>query len=265
MNRDQARFTLSSVRPEKVDRSDPQVDAAMQLLADDPELQTWFENSRRFDQAISDRLAEVSPPPGLRDSILTGMEASQAPRWGRRATIISSLAAVLTMGGFLSWAFTPKSINRLGVKTASVREFEREMEEVVSELAELDVASSDPEDLLRWLREKGGAATPQLSAVADPSGSRFVGCKVLEWRGHEVSLICMRQSGGSTGMPNLHLFTIAAGAIEGLNQDELIAHLPETDHSSRKWSTATWQSGDRVYLVLAAGKHADPRKLLPLG
>ncbi|MDF1824828.1 MAG: hypothetical protein P1U68_09310 [Verrucomicrobiales bacterium] len=265
MNRDKARFILSSVRQERVDRNDPQVEAAMQLLADDPELQDWFEKSQQFDEVISERLAEVSPPPGLRDSILTGMEVSQSPPWERRALVSLLLAAVLTLGGFVSWMISSKNLNPTGERVATLGEFEQAMEETISELEGLDVLSSDPLELLQWLSEKSTGTVPQLSVAEELSTDRFVGCKVVKWRGHEVSLICMRQGKGRDEMPDLHLFTISADAIEGLVSDELIARSPETDDSTRKWSTAAWRSGGRVYLILAAGKHVEPRELLPFG
>lgn len=266
MNRDEARFLLAAVRPGEVDRSDPKIAEAMQLLADDPELQAWFEKSNRFDQAMSDRLAEVAPPEGLRDSILTGMEASGAAHFGRRRAVLFSLAAVLAVAGFLTWLLSGPGIDQgPEEQIADVSHFERAMGGVLSELQGLDVHSSDPQELLHWLREQETVAVPALAASGDSSEPGYLGCKIVEWRGHRVSLICMKRDDGQSEMPNLHLFTIDAAAIAGLDRDEIIAHLPETEQSSRKWSTAVWQSGDRVYLVFAAGRHMDPRNLVPLG
>ncbi|MDF1737859.1 MAG: hypothetical protein P1U86_01775 [Verrucomicrobiales bacterium] len=265
MNSDEARFILSSVRPEETDHSAPQVEEAMRVLAGDPELQEWFEKSKRFDRTISDRLAEVSPPADLRDSILTGMEASRTSSGSRRKALAWSLAAVLALGGFLSLFLAPRDIESQGESKPTVAEFERAMQEVITGMPGLDLLSSDPNVLLRQLRDRADVAVPSLATANELSGLRYLGCKVVNWQGHEVSLICMQRSNSGTDMPNLHLFTIPAEAIEGLDHDEIIAHLPESEHSSRKWSTAVWQSEGRVYLVLAEGRHSNPRQLVPLG
>lgn len=268
MNRDEARFLLSAIRPDEADHGDPRIAEALASLADDPELRDWFENSVRFDRTISDRLAEVEPPDGLRDSILAGMDASRVPKVYRRKRWIAAVAAVLA--GFLSGLILlPEGDpSRPAGPIAVVAEFEQAMEGVISEMRDLDVHSADPRELLRWLQEREGAvAVPTLVEGGSSPRPGFVGCKIVEWRGREVSLLCMKQPGHRGDMPSLHLFTIDADAIAGLDPEEMIAHLPDADPKTarQQWSTAVWQSGERVYLVLAAGRHANPRELVPFG
>ncbi|MEX2581391.1 MAG: hypothetical protein WD342_20205 [Verrucomicrobiales bacterium] len=271
MNRDEARFLLSGVSADRLDgldRSDPQIRDALEFVANDPELRSWFEASSRFDGTISDRLAEVEPPPGLRDSIVAGMRASHSPPGRGRRMFLAAVAAVLTAGVILTAFLNRGGLDSTEGNGPTFVEFEADMLEAITGLDALDHRSADPKDILSWLRRQGIEGTPEFvsAETANVDGERnFVGCKILDWEGYRVSLICLRRGGNRKGMPDLHFLTIPAEAIQGLAPDELIAHLPGRDASFRQWSTAIWRSDDLVHLVVAEGNHPDPRSLVPFG
>lgn len=270
MNRDEARFLLSAVRTDRVDRNDPRVNEALRLVEEDPELRSWFEASGRFDQVVAARLAEVTPPPDLRDSILAGLQVSRRPWWPQRSLVLLAAAAVLGFAVFLTSQIGPGSgaapHAHSGSRGGSFAEFEGDMLDALASLDALDHHSADSGEILAFLRERGVEEVPTLSGgdlLRGEGAGTFVGCKVLEWRGFRASLICLRRSG--EGMPDLHLVTVPAEAVIDLGRDEIVAHLPDAEGSPRRWSTAMWRSGDLVHLVVADGRHPDPRRLVPLG
>jgi len=268
MNRDEARFLLSAVRADRVDRSDARVAEALRLVEEDPELRHWFEASGRFDQVVSERLAEVSPPAHLRDSILVGMRVSRRPRWPRRSVIAFAAAVVLGFAFFLVSQIRPGATSTPDAGGGSFAEFEGDMLDAIADLDALEHRSPDPREILSWLREHGIEDTPALATVdfsPDGEAGTFVGCKIIDWRGYRASLICLRRSDDREGMPDLRLVTVPAVAVEDLGPDEVVAHLPDAEGSPRRWSTAIWRSGDLVHLVALDGRHPDPRGLVPLG
>lgn len=79
MTQSEARFILSAFRPNGADAVDPSFAEALAQASSDPELRAWFEHSRAHDARIASRLAEIAPPPGLREAILAGARVSRPP------------------------------------------------------------------------------------------------------------------------------------------------------------------------------------------
>ena len=92
MNEQEARLILQAYRP-GADPDDPEVAAALQEAARNPELARWFAEEQAFDRAIAAHLGNVPAPFGLKTRILaqlgsaggaTPMElGSKASRGGR--------------------------------------------------------------------------------------------------------------------------------------------------------------------------------------
>ncbi|MEO0018966.1 MAG: hypothetical protein RLZZ522_2249 [Verrucomicrobiota bacterium] len=70
MDREQARFILSSFRAGGADRADPGFAAALELADADPELGQWLASERAFDAAFAAALVRVPLPEPLRQHIL---------------------------------------------------------------------------------------------------------------------------------------------------------------------------------------------------
>jgi hypothetical protein len=123
MSHDEAKFILAACRPDGRDRSDPAFAAALAAVERDPELRRWFEAQQAFDRTVAAKLARIAPPPGLRETILTGAKLS-APRprlrWRQPAWL--GLAAALVCGGFLAarWALRPAAFDAPALAAAAL-------------------------------------------------------------------------------------------------------------------------------------------------
>lgn len=97
MNNDEAKFILAAYRPDGRDASDARFAEAIAQAERDPELRAWWERQRAFDTKVAAKLAEVMPPPGLRDSILAGGRVSQPRRraWNRPVWLAAAAAVAL--------------------------------------------------------------------------------------------------------------------------------------------------------------------------
>ncbi|MFC4991140.1 hypothetical protein [Rubritalea tangerina] len=74
MDKQQAKFLLSSFRPDGADASSPEFAQALQLAAEDRELGEWLAQERATDAAFAEALSSVPIPNGLRDEILAVLE-----------------------------------------------------------------------------------------------------------------------------------------------------------------------------------------------
>lgn len=88
---DEAKFILAAYRPGGRDANDPLFAAVLIRAYRDPQLRAWFQSQHGFDAAVSAKLRELQPPPGLRDALLVGARVScpmaspsRFRRWLRR-------------------------------------------------------------------------------------------------------------------------------------------------------------------------------------
>lgn len=74
MDKEQAKFLLSSFRPDGADAHMPEFAEALQLAAEDRELGDWLAQERATDAAFAEALNTVPIPDGLRDEIMAVLE-----------------------------------------------------------------------------------------------------------------------------------------------------------------------------------------------
>ncbi|HUF62881.1 MAG TPA: hypothetical protein VMN36_12460, partial [Verrucomicrobiales bacterium] len=82
----------------------------------------------------------------------------------------------------------------------------------------------------------GNTALEALDAIEG------MGCRILEWQGHHVSLLCFRDRKGEAW----HLFTIARDVFDQLPEEELNRILV-IDHRETKG----WPDGEVFHLLVA--------------
>lgn len=97
MNNDEARFILAAYRPGGQDATDPLFAEPLSQAQRDPDLKAWFKSQLAFDSAVSAKLRELQPPPGLRDLILAGVRVSQRERTSRRRWYWFAAAAMFVI------------------------------------------------------------------------------------------------------------------------------------------------------------------------
>jgi len=265
---------------------DPEVAEALRLLASDPELRAWYERSRAFDTLVASRLREIRPPADLEASLLAGLRLS-APRrlWGFRprslllagvglaaAAAVAAAALVLVPqivgpggGGETqvaqaeSAAADPGRAPAFPLSSPSLEEFRSEILATLAGLRDLEYMSSTPAEVDAWLRER---SAPLEGGIPERAGDHLlVGCSLLEWRGHRISLVCFRLP-GEEGPPGLHLVVIDAAALGPFAPEDRAAPVEAV---SGDWSTAIWSRDGTVRLAIAKGERSDLRRLVPLG
>ena len=191
MDKAEAQRILQSCRPDETDLSDPQVAEALERLATDPELARWFAEEQAFDRAIAAQLAAVPAPLGLKTRILA--HAPPAPvSWWRAlwpaplVALVVLLVVLLQVAGF--WG--PANLRSAG----EAADFSREMVSFIQLPPNLEMKSDDLGAIKRYLAEKETrpAEVPEPLAALAP-----LGCRVLSFRGHDVTLICFRREGGT--------------------------------------------------------------------
>lgn len=240
------RLYLQMMRPEGQDLNDAQVAGAVAAANDDPELHLWWENERAFDHAFAAALSTIQPPDSLRATILAGMQASQrSSTWKRRSIIGLSAAAVVMIGAVVSWFDEGHHEAEL-----SLASFRSELIETFEGLKKLDHETADPDQVRAWLARHEGA-----SDLALPVGLRArstIGCKVFDWRGAKVTLICFRAPQDSDHhAATTHLFVVNDDeASEFLNLQIRNAPLLAQNES---WATAVWSEDGRSYLMISKG------------
>jgi len=188
MNNDEAKFRLRAYRPGGADAGDPALREALEQAKHDPALAAWFEREQAHGRAVAQKLGEVQPPAGLREAILAGARASKPkeravrPRW-RSPWWMMAAAALVVLGTMVTWWRAP-------VAGATLDEFAVNF---VARGFVLQKHSADVGELRAWLAERKGPLPEALPAKF--AELRALGCRTLDFRGREVSLVCFERGG----------------------------------------------------------------------
>lgn len=255
MSNDEAKFILSAYRPGGEDAGDPAMAKALEQATHDPALRAWFERGQKHDLAVAGKLKEVMPPAGLRDAILAGGRVSAGSRestdehmagaerkkrsWWAQPVWLAAAAAVALFLGVGVWRMTP-------VQGGNMEEFAMKF---VGKGFMLQKHSADVAALKTWLSEKHGPLPEALPAkFAD---LKALGCRTLDYQGHEVSLVCFERGG-----KEFHVFVARLDDVPGAM--EAMPRFVE----GQKLVAATWtDSKNRYVLVSDAGMEAVKRLL----
>ncbi len=238
----QTRLLLQSLRPNGQDSGDPATAEALRQSADDPALQQWLAQEQEFDRAFAGALATLQPPATLHATILAGAHASRrASRWRRTAwAALAASVAVVALAGLAGLWLKPEA------GTADpLAGFRASMISTLESAHRLDHQTPLADDARVWLASHEGIADPDI-----PPGlcaRETIGCKVFEWRGAKVTLICFRPCpSGNPQSASAHLFVVdEKDAPEWLTaKDTLFA---ETD----AWTSAAWRQNGKFHLLLS--------------
>ncbi|HEY1770623.1 MAG TPA: hypothetical protein VGG02_10265 [Chthoniobacterales bacterium] len=242
MDETQARLILQNYRPGLP--NDPETAEALRMAAANPELGRWFADEQAFDRAIAAQIESVPAPFGLKTRILAEGGAKKA---AGKARWIFGLAAFAALG-FLSAELV--SLWRAPAPVGSA-EYAREMASFIQLAPPLPMESHDLGAIRNWLSDKNAPAAkvPARLAALDP-----IGCRVLSFRGHEVTLICFRREGNRLA----HLFVVNRAAMPKLKMGDK----PVFDNENG-WMTATWMEDDQIYMIATQGGRTMIEKYLP--
>ncbi len=245
MTREEAQFILHAYRPSGQDARDPQFQEALTLVRNDPELARWFASEQALDAMIAGKIHDVSPPPSLRSQLLLARKVIRPRPWWRKPAWIGAAAAValLFVGVALLWQRQHGQ-----AEFASFRG--RMIQAALDETAHIDVWGLDTNQLKQWLFENGG----DKNFVLPPSlaDKEIMGCKVLEWHGHEVTLLCL-----IFGENHVDVFVVNESALPGVSLG-----VAPSFGSAHGLTTAAWRHNGRIYFLAGNVPEPDLERLL---
>ncbi len=232
MDNEQAKFILGAFRPGGQDADDPQFREALEMLNHDPKLAGWFEAQRAEDADIAAQLRSAPAPPDLKRTILAAKAVARTPIWRRHFTALAwaaCLAVLLCLGGIWRHA------------NSGYAAYHKDMVQAVIDLDSLDLREKDLTRIDEWLDQ-----SPAPSGFEMPDKLRDLaglGCRVLDWKGRKVTLICLKDD--SKGLHDkVHLLVINANDLPG----SLPGPTPEFKENS-SIATANWSDGKYAYIL----------------
>jgi hypothetical protein len=249
MDNREAKFILNAYRPGGQDANDPRFAEALEQVRRDPILQRWFDESVAFDAAMTEKLSATPVPGDLRESILAGVKITRVPHWKNRWRKWAIAAAVVlsTTLGVLIWHNTRPA----PVAGWQLQALDAILSSIARNESHFDVISSNPADLVKWLRANDA---PTGEGLPDNLGNLpTIGCKKFFWHGKPVSLICFNLSDGRA----IHLVMTNAST----DSDRIIKHKAKVIQQGQ-WATATWREGDMIYMLALEGSRDELRSYL---
>jgi hypothetical protein len=236
MTIEEAKFILQAYRPGGQDAELPEFEEALQLLEHNEELKTWFEEEHAIDQAIAQKFSSEKPPEELLTSILVANKIVRPapPAW---------------TGSVLKWGVALFLISAILV--AAIRNHRSDdlayyRSEIMAHLKipghSFDHQSSQFGEIMSWL-DANGMPSLQVEPIHHLTSLPTHGCKVMDWDGQKVTLICFEL----TDRRNVHLFVFHQMKIE--NEASLLEpHWQESDG----WTTVGWTKNSDLFML--AGK-----------
>jgi hypothetical protein len=244
MTKEEAKRILAACRPGDEDRFDSYFAEALQETKRDAELAEWFAEEQEFDRAVAAHLSSVAVPFGLKTRILANM----APRTATRARWLAPLAAAAAALFLLALVI---SVWRgSGQRSGSVTDYEQEMMSFVKLEPPLEMQSLEIGPIKQWIAERKAPLAeipPGIAAV------ETMGCRILSFRGHSVTLICFCH-----GQTVAHLFMVDRAALPALDPRE-----PPVLSSQGDWTVASWADQRHAYMVAVHDRPAAARRYLP--
>lgn len=245
MNRDEAKFILRACPPGGEPTDDPQLREALEMMERDPVLAGWFAQEQALDSRLSGKLRTFPVPPNLKGQLLAARKVMPPRAWWQRREWMAAAACVLLVA-----ALAVLLLRSAG--KAQFAEFRGYVADTTADLDHLDVASHDLTELRQWLQNRG--APSDFVLPASLSGRPSIGCRIFEWQGRQVSLVCFRMGEGH----EVHLFVIDGARLRNAPAGT-IPQFARMDHGI---STAAWSNDRSVYVLATNAGEEELKRLL---
>ncbi len=246
MDNREAYSILSLHRPEEPALDEGRLQEALRKVEADPELAQWWKAERELDAIIAAKLTSTQLPADLKSRLL-----SPAPMrtrvvrssWSR--AVLAAAASIVVLGViFSSW--------RGPFQTAvSLADYREEMVSFIKVPPNLELQSSDLARLKTFLEKADAPA--QFALPKNLQAYEPVGCRVLRFRRHDVSLVCFKIGGDRLA----HLFVADAKSVPTKGSASAPVFAAEND-----WMTATWTENGQSYLLAVRGDRAAAERFL---
>lgn len=244
MDNQEAKVILSAYRPSGEDAQDPNMREALEQAHLDPELEKWLEEEKAFDEAISSKLKSVEVPAGLKETIMASerlrQETPKSQALFRQYRGAFALAAMLVLCLGLSVLFL-NPISGSIEHSMCFNKYRDSMAELAPRRHALDAFPKSIDEARSFLSSN---EAPSFAVL--PTGLSQLqgfGCKVYDWNGQKVSLVCFRTQGDQV----VHLFTINKDLFyNGPENEEL-----RTKTMGNALNSVAWADDQNAYLLVA--------------
>jgi hypothetical protein len=227
-----AKLILSAYRPHGQDADDPTFADALAAAGQDATLADWLREQQEFDRAIADRLAQVAPPPGLRERIIAGAKVSRTREWWQWPQVWAVAAMFLILVVFGERLAPPHHRELADWQTHALGV----LDELEAGRTGFNKSAKNSAELTAWLREH---AAPTPAVPSKLTATETWGCKTWTWQGRQVSLMCFK-----AGEKGVHLFTTdRAGLADSPPEGK-----PEFARHG-EWVVASWSQGDKTHML----------------
>jgi hypothetical protein len=246
MNNEVAKLILQAYRPGGQDANDPRFREALEQARRDPELARWFANEQALDSRISAKVkASITPPAHLKSQLLAQRRIVRPiARWKQPAWQLAAAAC-------LAFLVTIAAVWLKPARSVGFAQYRTEMAEfAVKKLDRLDLMSRDVAEVRRWLAQNESHGELVLPAGLD--GRPSLGCRLLDWKGHKVSLVCFELENRQVA----HLLVVDSTAFNDAPTESPVFN------KIGNVATAGWSRGGKTYVV--ATKEASQTDLMRL-
>lgn len=240
MNSDKAREVLLRYRPGTSDDADPEVCAALDRAAQDPELASWLESHAQFQQAAQKKYRDIPVPAGVKEQILSERKVRHHVFTSPKRVALAVLVTILIVAGlgyFPLMESTPDNMfanYRMRMVKTALRGYA------------MDVETTNEQVMRDYLTERKAPvdAVSFLGLTTKP----LMGCAVLKWQNRPVTLVCY----GEGAQPDLWLFVAASDAFPDPPTDS-----NEVSTQVNRLNTVSWSRDGRTYLLAGLQSEAE--------
>jgi anti-sigma factor RsiW len=259
MNREEAKLILQSYRPGGQDAGDPQFAEALALAKQDAGLAAWFAQQQKFDAQVSREIKSLPMPFDLRAKILARENLPRqkivelpAPAWWRGLFSFNSPASWVMAAAILILCCLAVFLKQTEGSAVFADYSAQMVSAAMNDTNHVAVENKDMKQIVNWLAEHHGENKFVLP-VALNGDSGLMGCRVLDWHGQKVSMLCY----GLSGMGHVDLFVAKANVFSDAPPEDK----PQFA-SSGGMPTASWSHEGEVYLMVGHGDVTDLEKVL---
>ena len=242
MTKEEAKKILAAYRAGDQDRLEPDFAEALQETERDAELARWFAEEREFDRAVAAHLHSVPVPFGLKTRIVANMPSRTAK--SRGVLPLAAAAALLFLALVISISRSP------GQHSGSVSDYEQEMMSFVKLQPPLEMESLEIGPIKQWIAER---KVPLADIPPGISAVETMGCRILSFRGHPVTLLCFCH-----GQTVAHLLMVDRAALPALKPGK-----PPVLSTQGDWTIATWADQHYACMIAVHDKPAAAKQYLP--
>jgi hypothetical protein len=229
VNSAEAKQILIAHRPGREEAPSAEVEEALALLREDAELRAWWQQQQSFHICARRMLLDVPVPDDLRGR-LKAQRRIVPVVWWRRPAVLSAAAAMILL------LIVSSTVWRSGAREDSIDTFRSRMVRNVLRQYRMDVTTSDPEQVRKFLAQQGAPADYEIPAALKPLP--VMGGGVLSWKDQRVSMVCV--DGGKQG--TLFLFVVDANSLRNPPRQREYA-------SVSSLATASWTARGKTYVL----------------